>query len=345
MRLVYSTTSNAMGIFDFLKTKSPSQKTEPLKLSKEGQNLPAFVLVGLKESSFIPEPTHSLVFVTDEKPSRAEFAGSLNIVVTIGLDGITSEREQHTNINAEPSMIWTKLPVHKNSYLEEKAMYYPAYTTLTPEQRYQYVMWLRDVTQPTNLSYVFLYYYGLERHLLLGDFDVAAGEVLRLLKFHDKGTFRSYAETALLVSVIYRKRFDFLEGKDFSFQKISDELLSVRKKLGLSLTAKELMQISSRVGFKNKHYINKNPDAFEKTLEVILVKYEEENGLLLDSIEDSELDYYETTCFANLSIPDKVRGVKVPDFLRNKRLGMIICLLLQQAHNTLKEQKIAGVFR
>lgn len=158
---------------------------------------------GLKESNFIPEPTRSLVFFTDKNPAQAELAGSLHIIVKVGPEGITSGQEQHTNLNAEPSMIWTKLSVHKNSNLEEKAIYYPAYITLTPEQRYQYLMWLRDVTQPTNLSYVFLYYYGLERHMLLGDFELAAGEILRLLKHHDKGTFRSYAETALLVSMIY----------------------------------------------------------------------------------------------------------------------------------------------
>ncbi|MCR4278967.1 MAG: TerB N-terminal domain-containing protein [bacterium] len=326
-----------MGIFDFLKNKSPTQKTDIFQFSKEGQNLPALIVGGLKESNFIPEPTRSLVFVTDENPSQAEIASSLSIVVTVGINSVTSEREQHTNLNAEPSMIWTKLSVRKNSNLEENALYYPAYTTLTPEQRYQYLIWLRDVTQPTNLSYVFLYYYGLERHMLLGDFDVAAGEVLRLLKFHDKGTFRSYAETALLVSVIYRKRFDFLKDKDFSFQTISDELLSVRKKLGLSLTAKELMQISSRVGFRNKRYINKKPDKFESILEAILVKHESENGLLLDSIGDNELEYYKANCFANLSIPDEVCGVKVPDFLRNEKFRMIICSLLQQAYNMLKE--------
>jgi len=330
-----------MGIFDFLKIKSPSQKTDGFQFSKEGENLPVLVGGGLKESNFIPEPTRSLVFITDENPSQAELAGSLKIIVSVGLGGITSERERHTNLNAEPSMIWTKLPLRKNSNLEEKAIYYPAYTTLTPEQRYQYLMWLRDVTQPTDLSYVFLYYYGLERHMLLGDFDVAAGEVLRLLKFHDKGTFRSYAETALLVSVIYRKRFDFLKEKDFSFQTISDELLSVRKKLGLSLTAKELMQISSRVGFKNKHYINKKTGEFESALETILLKYKDENELLLGSIADDEFEYYEARCFANLSIPDEVRSVKVPDFLRNEKFRMITCSLLQQAHQTLKEQTIA----
>lgn len=326
-----------MGIFDFLKNKSPSQKTGTLHFFKDGQNLPALVAGGLKELNFIPEPTRSLVFITDENPSQAEIASSLSIVVTVGINGVTSEREQHTNLNAEPSMIWTKLPVVKNSNLEEKAIYYPAYTTLTAEQRCQYLMWLRDVTQPTNLSYVFLYYYGLERHMLFGDFDLAVGEVLRLLKCHDKSTFRSYTETALLVSVIYRKRFDFLKENDFIFQTISDELLSVRKKLGLTLTAKELMQISSRVGFRNTHYINKKPDEFEKTLEIILAKHENENGLILDSIEDNEFKYYEANCFANLSIPAKVRGVKVPDFLRNEKFRTIICSLLQQAHNTFKK--------
>lgn len=105
------------------------------------------------------------------------------------------------------------------------------------------------------------------------------------------------------------------------------------------MTAKELMQISSRVGFKNKLYIKKKPVEFEEVLESILVKYENDNGLILGIIKDGELKYYEATCFANLSIPSKVRGVKVPDFLKNEKFKTILYSLLQQAHNVLKEQK------
>ena len=61
-----------MGIFDFLKTKSPSQKTDTLQFPQNGQNLPSLVVGGLKESNFIPEPTRSLVFVTYEKKNQKQ---------------------------------------------------------------------------------------------------------------------------------------------------------------------------------------------------------------------------------------------------------------------------------
>ena len=308
-------------------------------LSKLNQNALVPVKNELRDSLAIPEPTRSLLFFTDEDISNAELAGSLSIVISVGHDGVESEVDKHTNLNAEPSMIWTQLPVHKNSDLEESPMYYPAYTTLIPNQRYQYLMWLRDVTQQTNLSYVFLYYYGLERHLLLGDFDIAANEVLRLLKSHDKGSFRAYSETALLTAMIYRKRFDFLNDQDFTFQNISNELLMIRKGLQMSLAAKELMKISSWLGFRSRHYINKVPDEFEKTLEAVLSKYEVENDLILNCVSNDELEHYKANCFANLSIPDKVRSVRVPDFIKNEKFSSLACSLLQETHEILKEQK------
>jgi len=291
-------------------------------------------------SSFIPEPTRSFLFITDADVSNIEVAGSMRIVISIGSDGVTTNFDHHTNLNAEPSMIWTKLKVAKNNKLEESPMYYPAYSTLSPEQRYQYLMWLQDVTQPTNLSYVFLYYYGLERHLLLGDFYKSADEIIRLLNFHDKGSFRSYAETALMTAMIYRKKFDFLHEKDFVFQNISNEWLMIRKKLQASLTTEQLMSISSRVGFRNRNYIKKVPTEFAKVLESLVLKYELENDLILNCIEDSDLEFYESNCFGNLSIPNEVRSVKVPDILRNEKFKAIVCSLLQDAHDTIKAQKM-----
>ena len=49
--------------------------------------------------------------------------------------------------------------------------YYPSYAGLSPEQRWVYLNWLTDVSQPVYIGYVFLYYYGLERQLLSGDFN------------------------------------------------------------------------------------------------------------------------------------------------------------------------------
>lgn len=49
---------------------------------------------------------HALfIFITDEDPSQAKFTGSICIVLSVGLDCVASEREQHTSLNAKSSMI------------------------------------------------------------------------------------------------------------------------------------------------------------------------------------------------------------------------------------------------
>src|SRR5581483_5487022 len=132
------------------------------------------------------------------------------------------------NLAAEPSLIWTKLPIKTNSDLEDKALYWPAYSALTPEQRYQYLNWLRDVEEQTNLSYVFLYFYGLERHLLLGKYQQALTETVRLLKHHNRSSFYPYAERSLLAAALYRKDKKFLAEYLPSFKEITNELLLTR---------------------------------------------------------------------------------------------------------------------
>ena len=137
------------------------------------------------ESLRIPEPTRSLVWMTDEDPSLAESPTSITIVISLSDDGVSTDKKEKGR-HAEPSMIWKKLKVSPNADLEEDAMYWPTYVRFTPEQRYQYLNWLRDISQPTNLSYVFLYFYGLERHLLVGNYDDAVLEIRRLLQAHKK---------------------------------------------------------------------------------------------------------------------------------------------------------------
>ena len=75
----------------------------------------------------------------------------------------------------DPSTIYIHLPISKDS--EVPALpYWPHYIELSPGQRYNYLKWLRNVEQPVDMGYVFLYYYGLERQLLIGDFEKAFDE-------------------------------------------------------------------------------------------------------------------------------------------------------------------------
>jgi hypothetical protein len=292
------------------------------------------------ESELVPEPTRSLLFLTDEDPSKASSPMSIKINIVLSSNGVNMETDTGHNFFGEPSLIWKRLTVQKNTSLEEQPLYYPSYILLSPEQRYQYLSWLRDITKPTNLSYVFLYYYGLERHLLIGDFENAFKEIIRLLENHDKGSFRSYAQRALIASVLHRKRLDLFNEYQFLFEGVSNEIFILRRNLGANITPKEIMGISRMVGFTNQNYIRKYPGEFLQELERLVVAYEHENGSLLAVIPQEELEVTETSFFANVSIPDNIRMIKTPQLLTNEKFKTLLCSFLEKTHDSVKQKYI-----
>jgi len=315
-------------------------KRQPVVNSPEANN----ALVALENdkhlsSSFqIPEPTKSLIFITDEDLSKMKNPMSITINVSLDLDEQkvnTTYDDNKASLYAEPSLIWKRLPIKENNELEIKPMYYPSYAGLLPEQRYQYINWLRDVEQETNLSYVFLYYYGLERHLLVGNYDAAVDEILRLIKFHGKGSFKSYATTALIAASIFRKRPDILEKAPFILDDVSNISLYLRFELQKELSAKDLIELANRVKFYNKRYIKSKPDLFEKILQEIVNNYHDKYGFILSQSEDFAFD--DQIYFANLSIPDKIRSIKTPQIIENNKFRQTVYDLLNQAHLRIKE--------
>jgi len=289
------------------------------------------------DSMRIPEPTRSMLFTTDEHPSKIESAGG--ITITININTGSANQEEHSFFS-EPSLIWTKLPIKQNSWLEEKAMYWPAYSQFTPEHRYQYLKWLTNIEQPTNLSYVFLYFYGLERHLLIGEYDKAVDEILRLLKAHKKPSFRSYAARSLIVASMYRKRLDITERAPFLLEEEVDEALALRIAQGTSMSPEDIISVASRAGYTNKRYIKLYPERYISKLQDVVDEFESQHGKLLSFFKLSEFRSEETSVFANLSIPERARLTKVPQILENKQFQAAIFNLLSEAHSRLKDELI-----
>ena len=90
---------------------------------------------------------------------------------TVSIGGLTIEIDFTGSI--EPSAIGIadgiRVPLDANDI--ERPSYYPEFRRLTPEQRWIYLDWLRNVDSEVNIGYVFVFYYGLERHLFFGDYD------------------------------------------------------------------------------------------------------------------------------------------------------------------------------
>jgi hypothetical protein len=284
----------------------------------------------------IPEPTKSLVWVTNESSSKIASPMEIRVSFKIENGEIKGEFNNQPNFFAEPSLLWTQLPVEVNDELETNPMYYPTYSQLSQKQRYQYINWLRNIEQKTNLSYVFLYFYGLERHLVIGNFDLALEETIRLEKTQDL-KFRAYIVNSLVGAIALRKRFDVIEKISFIFDEASNTTLGLRSLTRKSLTAKEMMKLAYRVEFKNRKYIKEQPELFEKELEKLIKEFEEERGLIWDLIDPKLTPQRDQQFFLNLSIPSEIRSMVWPQIIDNVEFKNIIHKLLSDTHQNVKE--------
>jgi len=281
----------------------------------------------------IPEPTKSLLFMTDAPLSK--FKDATSVTMTIGF----KKNVESDDFYSEPSLIWIRLPVEKNYEVEASKIYYPSYARLDTKCRFQYLNWLKDISKETNLSYVFLYYYGLERHLLIGNYDLAVDEIVRLMNYHDQGSFKLYSSVALLAASAFRKRPDILERAPFMLETLSNIGLFLRWQIRKDLDAKEIMELSNRVGFRKKTYIRNKPEFFLSKLHENVMEYTRNNGLILESINLDDIPKKHEVYFANTSIPRSIRTILTPQILENEKFKTTIFNLLNSTHEIVKNEK------
>ena len=98
----------------------------------------------------------------------------------------------------EASCIQKHLPVSKTITEPKGALgYWPRYENMTPGQRGNYLHWLaaRKQGQLPDIGYAFVYFYGLERRVLIDgkDADQIIPEVVRLLRcYPESRSFNGY---------------------------------------------------------------------------------------------------------------------------------------------------------
>ena len=111
----------------------------------------------------------------------------------------------------EPALIDPGLPVDQRApdYAGTKMGYWPSYSSIPPDCRAAYLHWLLDGRRApgAHIGYVFLYFYGLERRLLVdsqrsptarAEHPMLVREVERLLRIYGaNGSFSGYAGNLL----------------------------------------------------------------------------------------------------------------------------------------------------
>lgn len=139
----------------------------------------------------------------------------------------------------EASCIEKHLTVDKPASESRGALgYWPRYDNMTPSQRGNYLHWLATGKQEPllDIGYAFVYFYGLERRVLIDnkDVDLILPEVVRLLRLYsESGSFNGYlsrfiAFAAARTGLKYMTKDSFALCFEQALQKgYSEDLLAV----------------------------------------------------------------------------------------------------------------------
>lgn len=238
--------------------------------------------------------------------------------------------------NDDPCMINTELPIKETNKYSVELDYYPSYSKLAPQERWIYLNWLEDVTKPIDIGFVFIFYYGLERHLYYGNYKEARDMIFLLRKFHNNESFQFYSECSLIISsLLHSDKTGFLQIMQ-DIKVCNDLHLFAYKTMKVPINSTILMDISKNVGFTNHRYIKDYPSMFLEYLSC-LVSSKYENGYI--SLKSYE--FTGTTAFpscANYSIDYRCRTVEVPSLINNKKFCKDMYNLLNTTHEKVKKE-------
>lgn len=132
-----------------------------------------------------------------------------NITIEGGMLYVGTSLRVTGGFRDENCLVNPNLPIRQIRLPTAPPGYWPSYSTITPEQRWSYLNWLRTGrSDPTvDVGYVVLFFYGLERRLYLdraaSELHELVSEVERLLVIYGGNrSFNSYASNFLSMAQI-----------------------------------------------------------------------------------------------------------------------------------------------
>ena len=330
-----------MGLKAFRFRRTQKDKVEPSK------DLTVITLPTNRDKDVIPQLIHihddikGLIWYADSKLKNID---PYDFVKTITKNGCTIS--YFVTGMEEPSMIYTKQPIKftDNISAVPKPDYYPTYHELEPLQKGVYVRLLENPYRTDlNIGYVFLLYYGLERHLLVGDWQQAVKVILKLRECHKNASFQSYSASALILTAIIREQGEIALATISSLGKNDylpvTEYFLCASSFNLHITSREIMYYAGWFGFHNTRYIKNNSELFSQTLtDLIQNKYDREYLLVSDILSESDIQNMpkqKLRVFANTSLVDT--RVEAPQMSEDYKLRKFMSDLLLETHEKVKK--------
>jgi len=255
----------------------------------------------------------------------------------------------HGGSDIEPSLILMNMPIKQpvDEVLIPRPPYYPQYIGLTPEQRWIYLKLLNNpYNDKIDIGYVFILYYGLERHLLHGDFHSAFNVILKLRDVHKNKSFQYYSGNALILSALWKGKGEYIPlfikslDKEYEFNFNENLLLMSYYSFNVPFTAKDIMRFAKTVLFNKTTYIKNNPDIFEKCLKDVIkekagIDYVDLKNYFTDEVI-SKLKRFNSTIYANTSLIDQ--EISIPVLITNVKFKAEMLMYLILTHEKTKKE-------
>lgn len=330
-----------MGLKAFRFKRTKKDKIEPVK------DLTVITLPTNRDKEVIPQLIHihediqGLIWYAD---SRLKNVDPYDFVKTVTKNGCTFS--YFVSGMEEPSMIYTKHPIEftDNISAVPKPNYYPTYHELEPLQKGVYIRLLENPYRTDlNIGYVFLLYYGLERHLLVGDWQQAVKVIFKLREVHKNKSFQSYSASALILTAILKEQGELALATISSlgendFLPVTEYFLCASS-FNLHITSREIMYYAEWFGFHNIRYIKNNTELFSQTLTEHIQKIVGRDFLVVsDILAESDIQNIpkvKLRVFANTSLNDT--RVEAPQMSEDYRIRKFMSDLLLETHENVKK--------
>jgi hypothetical protein len=304
---------------------------------------------------FIPSEVADFLWFIDgehknyEPPQNADYDASHIEYIDFDdedFDEYDETYEADREYPVEPSVISLDLPIMKpkKPLFVNVLGYYPTYRSMIPEQRWIYINWLTNINDVRiDIGYVFLFYYGLERHLFSDNFENAFKMIRRMRKYHKNKLFLYHSSTALLASLLYYERVDlFTEWRNdlnetLVYDVFPNFFLHVIQQWEQPLLPKEVVRLSKMVGFTNQRYIDSHYDMF---LSILTEKIKMQFGHEFIPYEYLDLNVCRTehvSIVANGSL--MLNRISIPIFDVNNAIFMLLDDTHESVKSILKEQR------
>lgn len=312
------------------KTKLPQVKELHLTSTPQTKFLKAIQLNGVHPAK--------LLYFENKVPKDLGMMGGIRIAINL-----SGKTEVEYISPVEPSTIYKDLLISRPNEIGnvDRPNYGPSFFSLLPEQRWIYLEWLNDISQPIDIGYVFLYYYGLERNLILGDFDTAYKEIIFLRHINQNRSFESYSYNALLFASAIKNKPDLIQSLliNESQNGIANEDLIFKYRFGQDISSAEFMSLAKKFKGVNLRYTKNSPNLYMTALSILLTeKFGKSEFPLSSRYELSKIPLVPTLAFANISFPENLRSPKLPEFIKYEPFAQECIEIYSSAHIMVKEE-------